>query len=63
MKTNSNQNVVFLTYDGLLDPLGGSQILPYLIGISNHTNAVHVLSFEKALLSHPHIKTIHLLIF
>lgn len=48
MKTNSNQNVVFLTYDGLLDPLGGSQILPYLKGISNHTNAVHVLSFEKA---------------
>jgi glycosyltransferase involved in cell wall biosynthesis len=48
MKTDLNKNVIFLTYDGLLDPLGGSQILPYLIGISKHTSAVHILSFEKA---------------
>jgi glycosyltransferase involved in cell wall biosynthesis len=37
-----------MTYDGLLDPLGGSQILPYLRGVARHHGPVHVLSFEKA---------------
>lgn len=38
---------LFITYDGLLDPLGGSQILPYLYSIVEHTRPLHVLSFEK----------------
>lgn len=38
---------LFITYDGLLDPLGGSQILPYIRGIAAHPRQVHVLSFEK----------------
>lgn len=38
---------LFITYDGLLDPLGGSQILPYVRGIAAHPRPVHVLSFEK----------------
>jgi glycosyltransferase involved in cell wall biosynthesis len=41
-------NTLFITYDGLLDPLGGSQILPYLKSISSHPRSLHILSFEKA---------------
>lgn len=39
---------LFITYDGLLDPLGGSQILPYLYSIAAHPRPLHILSFEKA---------------
>ena len=38
---------MFISYDGLLDPLGQSQILPYIIGIVKHTGPIHILSFEK----------------
>lgn len=38
---------MFISYDGLLDPLGGSQILPYLRGIVSHPRPLHVVSFEK----------------
>lgn len=38
---------LFISYDGLLDPLGGSQILPYVRGIAAHPRRVHILSFEK----------------
>lgn len=39
--------VLYITYDGLCDPLGSSQILPYLLSISQHTGPIHILSFEK----------------
>ncbi|MGJ7461987.1 glycosyltransferase [Halomonas sp. MA07-2] len=42
-----NQPVLFITYDGLLDPLGGSQILPYLYGIAAQPRQLHIVSFEK----------------
>lgn len=42
-----NPKALFITYDGLLDPLGGSQILPYLKGIAAHPRSLHILSFEK----------------
>ncbi len=38
---------LFISYDGLLDPLGGSQILPYVKSIAQHPRPVHVLTFEK----------------
>ena len=41
------QSVLFITYDGLLDPLGGSQILPYIYDIASHPRQVHIISFEK----------------
>lgn len=44
MRTRSS---LFITYDGLLDPLGGSQILPYLKAIATREDHLHVLSFEK----------------
>src|SRR5690554_1860792 len=41
------KSALFITYDGLLDPLGGSQILPYVYSIAEHPRSVHVISFEK----------------
>lgn len=41
------QKVLFITYNGLLDPLGSSQILPYITLIAKQPQHVHVLSFEK----------------
>jgi glycosyltransferase involved in cell wall biosynthesis len=38
---------MFITYDGLLDKLGSSQILPYLRGIASTQGRMVVLSFEK----------------
>jgi len=40
--------MMYLTYDGLLDPLGASQILPYVGGIAQSQDRIVVLSFEKA---------------
>lgn len=40
-------SALFISYDGLTDPLGGSQILPYLRSIAAHPRKMHVLSFEK----------------
>lgn len=41
------RNILFITYDGLTDPLGQSQILPYIQGISSADNHFTILSFEK----------------
>ncbi len=39
--------VLFLSYDGLTDPLGQSQILPYLCGLSFKEYTITIVSFEK----------------
>jgi glycosyltransferase involved in cell wall biosynthesis len=38
---------LFITYDGLLSPLGQSQILPYLRGLTGRGHQVTILSFEQ----------------
>ena len=38
---------LFITYDGLLDPLGKSQIIPYLKSITNSKRKIKIISFEK----------------
>ena len=45
---NNRINHLFITYDGLMDPLGESQIIPYLKSISNSQRQLNVISFEKA---------------
>lgn len=40
-------NVLYLSYDGALDPLGRSQILPYLEGLSKRGHSFDLISFEK----------------
>jgi glycosyltransferase involved in cell wall biosynthesis len=39
--------VLYISYDGLTDPLGRSQILPYLAGLSAAGHRITVLSCEK----------------
>ena len=41
------KEVLYLTYDGLTDPLGQSQIIPYLQGLTKHGYRFTILSFEK----------------
>ncbi len=41
------KEVLFISYDGLLDPLGKSQILPYIFGLSDNGYKFCLLSFEK----------------
>ena len=39
--------VLYLSYDGLTDPLGQSQILPYIIGLAQRGYSFTVISTEK----------------
>ena len=43
----SKKKVLYITYDGLTDPLGQSQVLPYLVGLSKYGYEFTILSFEK----------------
>lgn len=40
------KNILFITRNGLLEPLGQSQILSYLMGLSKEFS-IHIISFEK----------------
>lgn len=42
-----HKNTLYITFDGLSDPLGQSQILPYLCGIAAQNFHIHILSCEK----------------
>ena len=39
--------VLYVTYDGLLEPLGASQVLPYVLALAGLGFGIEVLSFEK----------------
>ena len=39
--------MLYITYDGLTDPLGRSQVLPYLTGLAGRGHRITVLSCEK----------------
>lgn len=41
------KEVLYITYDGLTDPLGQSQVLPYIINLSKHGFSYKIISFEK----------------
>ena len=44
----NQKQIVYCSYDGLLDPLGSSQVLPYVNGISEKENYnFKIVSFEK----------------
>ena len=42
-----SKNILYLSYDGMTDPLGQSQVLPYLIGLTKEGFHFHIISFEK----------------
>jgi glycosyltransferase involved in cell wall biosynthesis len=44
----SGARVLYLTYNGLTEPLGRRQVLPYVVGLSRRGWRFTVLSFEKA---------------
>ena len=39
--------VLYLSYDGMCDPLGASQVLPYLFGLAGRGHRISLISFEK----------------
>jgi glycosyltransferase involved in cell wall biosynthesis len=39
--------VLYISYDGMTDPLGQSQVLPYLVELTKKGYAFQVISFEK----------------
>lgn len=39
--------ILYLSYDGLTDPLGQSQILPYILGLTKKGFSFVIISFEK----------------
>lgn len=47
MSARSPAPVLYVTYDGLLEPLGASQVVPYVRGLAERGYAIEVLSFEK----------------
>jgi len=40
-------SVLYVSYDGMTDPLGESQVLPYVLGLAARGYRFHLLSFEK----------------
>lgn len=46
-RSEAGIRVVYASYDGALDPLGGSQVVPYLLGLSQRGVSVTLVSFEK----------------
>ncbi|MFL5742355.1 MAG: glycosyltransferase [Flavisolibacter sp.] len=41
------KKVLYISYDGMTDPLGQAQVLPYLSGLSRQGYRFFILSFEK----------------
>jgi glycosyltransferase involved in cell wall biosynthesis len=39
--------VLYVSYTGLAEPLGRSQIIPYLVGLSDYGHSFSIVSFEK----------------
>ena len=40
-------NILYISYDGMTDPLGQSQVIPYLKGLSKNGNQISLISCEK----------------
>ena len=43
----SRKNVLFVSYDGMTDPLGQSQVIPYLAGLTKEGYTFTILSCDK----------------
>jgi glycosyltransferase involved in cell wall biosynthesis len=46
-KSSIGMKTLYISYDGITDPLGESQIVPYLVGLAEKGVNFFVLSFEK----------------
>lgn len=47
MVSEKKKKILFISYDGLTDPLGQSQIIPYLAGLTNYGYQFTILSCDK----------------
>jgi hypothetical protein len=43
----NQKKILFISYDGMTDPLGQSQVIPYLQGLSKAGYQIFLLSCEK----------------
>ena len=43
----NEKKILYISYDGMTDPLGQSQVINYLIGLTKYGYIFHILSFEK----------------
>ena len=43
----ANKKTLFISYDGMTDTLGQSQVIPYLSGLSDNGFSITLISFEK----------------
>ena len=43
---NTRPEIIYLTYDGVMEPIGESQVISYLEGISDFYK-INLISFEK----------------
>jgi len=43
------KKVLYISYDGMTDPLGQSQVIPYLKGLAAYGHAISIVSAEKPL--------------
>lgn len=43
----SGRRILYLSYDGMTDPLGQAQVLPYLAGLAKRGHRISLISFEK----------------
>ena len=53
-----NKKVLFISYDGMTDPLGQSQVIPYLQGLSKAGYRIFLISCEKKQVYHQNKETI-----
>ena len=44
---NINKKILYISYDGMTDALGQSQVISYLIGLKKYGYSFFILSFEK----------------
>jgi glycosyltransferase involved in cell wall biosynthesis len=58
MPTVRIPKILYISYDGMTDPLGQSQVLPYVFGLKKRGYEFHVISFEKMDRYQKHHKTI-----
>ena len=46
--SKKRNTILYLSYDGMTDPLGQSQVIPYLKGLAQSGYRIHLISFEKS---------------
>ena len=47
LTNKTNKSILYVSYDGMTDSLGQSQVIPYLTVLSKNGYDIHILSAEK----------------